>query len=240
MPPTGRMTARTRRRFITSDTHIGHRLLAGLRGYGKDQPETGMITTLNASQLTRAGHLVSDYDIAKHDAMVIDTWNSRVHPDDIVFHAGDVFLGPHANIEKIAQLNGIKHLITGNHDEIFAGHRQSWRNFREWIAYFESVNAFLRLNVGEVRCLISHFPYAGYPEGMGDREDNRYPEFRLRNEGLMLLHGHTHAREPFTRADAGFLVPNMIHVGWDAWGGPIEIDTVVKAAIEELRRKVSA
>lgn len=241
MSPSGRVTARIARRFITSDTHIGHRLMSGLRGYGKSLLPGERLTALNESQVTRAGQLVRDFDIARHDAYVIDTWNSRVRPDDVVFHAGDVFLGPHSNIEKIALLNGKKHLITGNHDEIFAGHRQSWRNYREWAGYFESINAFLRINVDDIKCLISHFPYAGYSEGApSDRIEGRYEEYRLPDEGHMLLHGHTHAGEPFTYRDPGKLVPNMIHIGWDTWNGPIEIDTVVKATIAELRKKVCA
>lgn len=210
MSPSGRLTARTGRRMIVSDTHIGHRLMAGLRGFGED---TG-----------------------SHDAHVIDTWNSRVRPEDTVFHAGDVFLGPHSNIEKIAFLNGTKHLIAGNHDEIFAGHRQGYRHHRMWMAYFDSISAFLRLNLGDMRCLVSHFPYGGMPEGHGE---GRYEEFRLRNEGFMLLHGHTHGSEPFTRVD-GVLVPNMIHIGWDTWGGPVELDVMVRATAIELRRLVRA
>ena len=48
---------------------------------------------------------------------LIKRWNQKIKKTDIVFHLGDVYLGPKNNLKSIIeQLNGIKYLIKGNHD----------------------------------------------------------------------------------------------------------------------------
>jgi len=50
------------------------------------------------------------------DAALINNWNSVVQPDDIVYNLGDFTFS--RNAEKyLARLNGVKHLIKGNHDK---------------------------------------------------------------------------------------------------------------------------
>jgi len=61
-------------------------------------------------------------DISEMNHVLIDNWNSRVGNDDHVYIVGDIFYGGRdaagqdKAVELVKKLNGILHLITGNHD----------------------------------------------------------------------------------------------------------------------------
>lgn len=180
--------------WYTSDTHFRHALVSGLRGFpGKDE----------------------------HDAAITRNWNAVVRPEDTVWHLGDVGLGRTPEILACAgRLNGTIHLVTGNHDDPWPGHRDAHRRQAIWLGAFASVQAFARRKIGGRHVLMSHFPYAG-----DSQDEDRFGQFRLRDEGAWLLHGHTHGTERARVGDLPF-VPfggepqwrgKMIHVGLDAW-----------------------
>ena len=58
---------------------------------------------------------------------------------------------------------------------------------------------------------MSHFPYDGDHVEGGDRAT----QWRLHDEGVILLHGHTHSADRVSLSRAG---TTQIHVGLDAWG----------------------
>lgn len=179
--------------FFTADTHFQHRLVSGVRGYST--PE-------------------------QHDEALIETWNSVVNPGDQVWHLGDVSMRISDDLWPLLnRLNGTIHLITGNHDPCWPGHRSAHKHQRQWVlSRFESVQAFARRSHGGTRVMLSHFPYAG------DHSSNeRYTDYRLRDEGFALLHGHTHSTERVSRSPLG---TKQIHVGWDAWNRPVPIDEI--------------
>lgn len=119
---------------------------------------------------------------------LIENWNATVSPADTVWHLGDVGMGDaDRNLALVDKLNGTKHLVAGNHDPVWPGNRHAHRHQREWLAHFASVQAFARYTVAGQTVLLSHFPYTG-DHGSVDR----YPEFRLRDTGLWLIHGHVH------------------------------------------------
>lgn len=124
--------------------------------------------------------------------------------DDIVWVLGDVAMSE-SDAAQVEDLNGRKHLITGNHDAPFPGHRESHKHQAKWMAWFESIQPFARRRVAGTEFLMSHFPYAA------DRGEARYTQYRLRDEGAFLLHGHTHSHLRMTS-------PTELHVGLDAWG----------------------
>ncbi|MGH1574504.1 metallophosphoesterase [Methylobacterium sp. P31] len=82
--------------FFTSDTHFGHQGILG-------------------SRMTKPRPFAS---IEAHDEALIATWNNRIRSDDIVWHLGDFAYG--ASRKRVAEiwrrLNGVKHLVRGNHD----------------------------------------------------------------------------------------------------------------------------
>ena len=164
---------------------------------------------------------------AEHDETLIYRWNQVVRPDDLVWHLGDVGLGGEALIlEQAARLNGRKQLITGNHDACWPGHRDSRKHQRRWLEVFESVQAFARIRVDGRAALLSHFPYEGDHVG-----EDRATQYRLRDEGAWLVHGHTHLKNRLGPSPRYLTVMNgtdgsgitsprgrEVHAGLDAWG----------------------
>ena len=162
----------------------------------------------------------------EHDEAVIANWNHLVRPDDLVWHLGDVGLGNETcMLEQAERLNGRKQLITGNHDPCWPGHRDSRKHQRRWLEVFESVQAFAKIRLDGRTVLLSHFPY----EGDHTTED-RATQFRLRDEGEWLIHGHTHLQNrlgPHPRYltimgatdGEGITSPRgrEVHAGLDAW-----------------------
>lgn len=171
--------------FITSDLHFGHKNQAARRGF-TDALGVG--------------------DPDEHDEVLIDRWNSVVLPEDVVIVLGDIYLGRWAQaLEKVADLNGHKHLILGNHDHPHPINKG--KKVDEHLEVFETVSLNGYTHIAGRKALLSHFPY---------KEDHtdapRYMEHRLPDQGEWLIHGHTH--DPDQRLHDG----REIHVGLDAWG----------------------
>lgn len=174
------------RRFFTSDTHFGH-----------------------ANIINLCNRPFKDFE--HMDETLISNWNSVVGVDDHVFHMGDVGMGKWDRWDALlTRLNGHKHLIVGNHDRMFQARpaqAERWNN--EYSKWFDTItnSGSLTLENG-VQVMMSHFPYNGDSHD-GDRFENE----RLADEGIVLLHGHTHSHETISRSTAGTV---QIHVGVDA------------------------
>lgn len=171
--------------WFTSDLHLGHRLVAGLRGWGEDLD-------------------------AYHEE-IVDVWNRHVRPGDIVWNLGDVTLGPIERVGHVLdRLNGGQHhLIAGNHDQRHPMHRDAHKR-TAWERYFDTVQAFARRRVGGQSVLMSHFPYTGEGERPGP---DRYQQYRLPNLGTPLLHGHTHSERAVSQ-DKGVPMINVGWDAW--------------------------
>jgi len=131
--------------WFTSDLHLGHRLIAGLRGFNGD---------------TEA-----------HDAALADAWDSTVGTTDQVWVLGDLTLSnPNAALEWVSRRPGQKHLIVGNHDKAHPMFRDSHKWQPIYLRAFSSVQMAARRKVAGQSVLLSHFPYAAdrgetrYPE----------------------------------------------------------------------------
>jgi calcineurin-like phosphoesterase family protein len=113
-----------------------------------------------------------------------------------------------------ASLPGTKHLIAGNHDPCHPMHRDAHKWQAAYLQVFASVQPFARRRIRNQDVLLSHFPY------VKDRHEARYMQYRLRDEGAWLLHGHTHQSEQRREG-------REIHVGLDAWDlTPVSLDTI--------------
>jgi calcineurin-like phosphoesterase family protein len=188
--------------WVTSDTHFGHARIIELA----DRP------FLNVLQMNE---------------MMVHKWNSRVDVYDTVIHLGDVALGPiEDSLKYIKRLNGYKILVVGNHDRPFPPMQKgnsakigSWED-RYKDAGFEIIrSSFFMQDVGLGPFMLSHFPYDGDSHG-----PERYREYRLKDEGIPLIHGHTHSKDVVTRSNAGTL---QFHVGVDAHDfAPVRLDDV--------------
>jgi calcineurin-like phosphoesterase family protein len=143
-------------------------------------------------------------DTEAHDAALVANWRRVVGSEDQVWVLGDLTMSnPAPAFGIIADLPGTKHFIAGNHDPVHPMHRDSHKWQRRYLEVFESVQPFARRKIAGASVLLSHFPYSK------DRHEARYMQYRLRDEGEWLLHGHTHGPEKREGRE--------IHVGVDAW-----------------------
>lgn len=203
--------------FYTSDLHIGHRLVAGLRGFWN---EDNVIDTPNGPE--------AQPDVAAHDEWLADIWDSTLKSDDQVYILGDISInGSQHALDWVGARRGTFHLISGNHDPVGPWDRRSPKLMRHWLQTFETIQPYLRKKLNGHNFLLSHFPYFPY-----DRGEARYEQYRLPNLGLPLLHGHTHSREQFE-------FPNHLHVGVDAWEGRLVPQEFVQEWLSETQEKAA-
>lgn len=170
--------------FVTSDHHFGHARIIELA----ERP----FTSLGAMH----GELIA-------------AWNRLVRPEDVVLHLGDLALGNREeSIALTSALNGRKLLVPGNHDTISSVYRCSEahkKQTRDLLDQFnwEVLPEMLTGTRNGRQLLASHYPYRG-----DSHSQERHVEARPVDEGLPLLHGHTHdtGNGPHGR---------MFHVGAD-------------------------
>jgi calcineurin-like phosphoesterase family protein len=121
--------------FLTSDTHFFHENVIEFcnRPYG------------SVEQMNEA---------------LIKNWNSVVGPVDDVWFLGDFSFGKIGPTEGILyRLNGIKHLIMGNHD------RKGRCADLEWGRHFSSVHDYYLLHTDNAKAVLCHFPFASWERG---------------------------------------------------------------------------
>lgn len=107
--------------------------------------------------------------VEEMDRVLVGNWNRVVSPGDTVYLIGDVgYNNGHVPCRVLAQLNGIKHLVRGNHDTGFCDAPLLYR-------YFETVTDFTELDDGDAHILLCHYPI-------------------LYNRGGYMIHGHLHGR----------------------------------------------
>lgn len=148
------------------------------------------------------------------DEEIIRRWNEVVAPIDTVYHLGDIALGTIAkSLPKVARLNGHKIAVLGNHDRPFmrAGKNDEDRWWDEYRQVFDHVVHWAGMNIDlyGTDFALSHFPYTG-----DHTPEDRHSDVRPVDNGLPLIHGHTHTTNRLTFSAKG---TPQIHVGQDAW-----------------------
>lgn len=187
-------------RHFIADLHLGHDLVADLRGFAS---------------------------VAEHDEAVLTSVLDAVGPGDQLWILGDLSTGSRttedAALEALCEVPdevGL-HLIAGNHDSVWPGHRQSYKRQKDFLDVFDSVQAFARARIDGRSVMLSHFPFTG-----DHSEEDRCVQYRLRDEGLWLVHGHTHSEYVVSGEH-----PRQLCVSWEAWGRPaseVEIAEMIK------------
>lgn len=137
--------------WIISDTHLGHRNMAEVF-------------------VDADGNKIRPFaTVQEHDDFMIEAWNSRVRPQDHVWHLGDVAMAREPLERIVPTLHGHKRLIRGNHD-IF------------------KTATYLKAGFGEIRgmsvldgMIFTHIPI--HPMSMGRFKAN--------------VHGHIHEKPAF-------------------------------------------
>ena len=143
-------------RFVISDTHFGHTNSWQLF----KRPDGSPLRPFSSTE--------------EMDEAMIERWNAKVQPHDVVYHLGDVVIN-RKFLHLVKRLNGKKRLVRGNHD-IFKD--QDYRDV-----------GFDSLYGGRVftdKFILSHIPL--HPDCITER-------FKVN------VHGHLHANEIMQNID---------------------------------------
>jgi calcineurin-like phosphoesterase family protein len=145
--------------------------------------------------------------IARHNAVVQD--------DDVVYNVGDFALSEKYVPIVLPQLKGKITLIAGNHDACWKSRKNNAATIKRYLDYgFKEV---LFETIVEP-FLVNHMPYVE-----DERHKERYSEYRPKNEGRPLLHGHSHGNL------GKFHHGNQIDVGVDCWDcAPVSYETLLE------------
>lgn len=155
-------------------------------------------------------------NVPEHDEFMIDQWNSMISKRDKVYHLGDLSMNMYHGLACAKRLNGTKILIAGNHDLCHPCHHRGGSVLRKYLDVFDYVTLADEIKMAGQKVMLSHMPYDADRENY---ETSRYPQWRLRDVGAFLLHGHTHS--PVVQTSR-----REIHVGFDAWKAPVNRDTI--------------
>jgi len=156
--------------FITSDTHFAH---------------------FNCATLWRGFK-----SIEEHDSTIVENWNAIVAKKDVVWHLGDVLMRGDG-FDILPQLNGIKHLVLGNHEK---------ENVHRYFPYFHKI---VSTKVLKDMFVLSHAPL---------HEFNLVYKWKRPN-----VHGHLHkTAEHFKDLGNNYINMNTELHGYE----PVHIDMV--------------
>lgn len=187
--------------FFTSDQHFGH-----------------------SNILKYCPRPFSDLEDMK--IQIIERYNSVVKPEDTVFHLGDFSMHPRELIV-LSRLNGEKHLICGNHDHVHPMNCKSQeKKDRVMKVYLDSgfssvqtEDALLVSNAPFEKIVLHHMPYVGDHTEAGER----FSQWRPKDEGNWLLHGHVHQHWKVK------VNRNQINVGVDVNNFyPVSLDSILE------------
>lgn len=177
--------------WLTSDTHFGHQGVIGMCG----------------RPFRRS---------AEMDEGLVQIWNSLVGKRDTVWHLGDFALGPRGSARRVFdQLNGIKHLVRGNHDgDDVLG------------CPWASVSDVAEQSVDGVRLVLCHYPMLAWPDSQYN--GRRHVSGQPTTVTSVMCHGHVHG----TPRDSRLPVqdPCRVDVGVDMHSmAPVAAEAVVAA-----------
>lgn len=167
-------------RFVISDTHFGH-----TNSWAKFKLADGSPMRPFSSN-------------EEMDEAMVERWNAKVHPNDTVYHLGDVVINK-KSLHHVGRLNGKLRLIRGNHD-IFKD--QDYRDVG-----FEQIHG---VKVFVDKFILSHIPL--HPDSVTNR-------FRS------CIHGHLHGNRvllPDGTIDPRYYCVSVEHTNYE----PISFEEV--------------
>lgn len=109
-------------------------------------------------------------DVQEMNEAIVKNWNQKVPKSATVFVLGDFSLGdPLTSIKLIRQLNGLKHLVVGNHDKFLNP------------SYWTSINDVVEINYHGIAFFMSHYAHKVWNKS---------------HYGTIHLYGHSHGSLP--------------------------------------------
>lgn len=108
-------------------------------------------------------------DVNEMNELMIQKWNSQVGISDVVYMLGDFSFGSsEKTIEILDRLNGMLHLVKGNHDHWINGETKK---------YFESIRDYNKIRIADQKVVMFHYPIT---------------EWDSMHHGAFHLFGHVH------------------------------------------------
>jgi calcineurin-like phosphoesterase family protein len=144
--------------------------------------------------------------VEEMNAALIKNWNAVVNTNDTVYHLGDfAFLKLYFVKNILRQLNGTKHFILGNHDQVIKDNQKELIR----LGLLASVQDYLKINAGKQNIVLFHY-------GMRVWDGS--------HRGTIHLYGHSHSTLPphGKSVDVGVDCKEITHEY-----RPIHIDEVV-------------
>ncbi|MCI1256750.1 MAG: metallophosphoesterase family protein [Corynebacterium provencense] len=165
--------------WTVSDLHLGHRLVAGLRGFA---------------------------DTDDHDRVILD--NLRAVPSGATLVClGDISVRKDAYaLDRLSALKAEKDLtlwlVPGNHDRVHP--MFGWDSVAEWTPryrkVFDVIAPDLQVRIGRWSVLLTHIPRASGKDSVPDPHQTPDLARWAGREGFdCTVHGHTHSPVPVTR-----------------------------------------
>ncbi len=165
--------------FYTSDSHFGHKNI-----------------------LKYCNRPFSN--VTEMDEALISNWNKVVRKDDIIYHLGDVAFCCDIDyaLSIMKKLNGIKHLIVGNHDQLAL----QMNDIRP--GTWASINQLSELIIINQKFVLCHYPMRSWNGS---------------NKNSIHLFGHVHGNMPS--------YGKSFDVGVDCWNyTPVSFNQVIEKA----------
>ena len=167
--------------FYTADLHLGHKNIIRLC----NRPFSS---------------------VEEMDAALIANWNAVVGAEDTVYILGDFSFRSPTSMKPVHKiLNGIKHLVVGNHDK-------SWLKNIKPEEYFASVSPLLEIDDGDTHITLCHYPMLSWN--------------RLAHDSIH-IHGHIHNN---TNGIAYPVLKDM-----PAYNAGVEVNNYFPVTLEKLK-----
>lgn len=180
--------------FFTSDLHFNHdrEFIYGPRGFKT---------------------------VEEMNETLIKNWNETVTNEDDIYVLGDFFLGNDMEfVEKtLSRLNGLIHLVVGNHDT------PRKLDFYSGAEYISEIADALRIKYKKREFFLCHYPVL---TANLEQDPNR---------AVINLFGHTHSKDKFYEDR-----PYMYNVAVDANDNkPVEIEEILTAFNDKVKECIS-
>lgn len=168
-----------------------------------------LTSDLHFGHIVAANHRGFD-SVEEHDEALINNWNAVVQPRDEVYVLGDIMFGDkERGVSNTLRLRGYLHLVLGNHDRPAPNNKNGHKHYNAMGDAWNTISQLATISYAGTSYLMSHYPYEG-----DHTEETRYDQYRPRDLGMPLFHGHIHSDSKFSVTKHG---TPQYHVGLDAW-----------------------
>lgn len=144
---------------------------------------------------------------------IVENWNKKISPNDMVFLVGDIFwkTSPNLITKFFLKTNGRKYFISGNHDSV-----KSTKSISKYCTILDDVvHLWVTVNQTTFRFVVSHYPLYSYAG--------------IEKHTSLNLHGHVHSGKLCTGFDSNFSSNKHYDVGVDNNNfEPVEITEIIK------------